>query len=124
MVGTSPAPSARRPGQDIWRGVNPRPDYVPPNLTCLPLNVVNIRCSLFKSRPDVAGSLCFDAATEGATGRTHTRAPLATAHPQRLFQEVRALECVSLPMCAIRGEGYEKERCIVQTPTPARSPGP
>jgi hypothetical protein len=41
-----------RPDRGTWRGVNPRPDTGLPNLTCLPLNVVNFRCSVFKDAPD------------------------------------------------------------------------
>jgi len=43
---------SQRPDRGTWRGVNPRPDTGLPNLTCLPLNVVNFRCSVFKDAPD------------------------------------------------------------------------
>jgi hypothetical protein len=66
--------TARKPRQG-WRqspvgteGGKPRPDNGPPNLTVRPLSVVNIRCSIFKGRDSMRADVCFDAATEWATG--------------------------------------------------------
>jgi hypothetical protein len=73
--GRSPKASARlapKSGRD--GGGKPRPDYGLPNLTSWPLSVVNIRCSAFK-HVSMRADVCFDAATEGATGGRQASIP-------------------------------------------------
>ena len=65
----SPAQLVRGPDRGMEGRIYPRPGRVRPNLTPLALNVVNVRCSVFKDAPrmpPMRASTCFDAATEGA----------------------------------------------------------